>query len=94
MRAIFAGVALLCAQATGAVTAALAQSTYPDRPIKILVGFTPGVAPDISSRLIGDKLTEAWGKPVVVENVTGAGGNIATDRAAKDRKSTRLNSSH
>jgi len=83
MRAIFAGAALLSAVVTGAVTGALGQSGYPDRPIKILVGFTPGVAPDISSRLIGDKFTEAWGKPVVVENVTGAGGNIATDRAAK-----------
>jgi tripartite-type tricarboxylate transporter receptor subunit TctC len=62
---------------------AFAQSGYPDKPIKILVGFTPGVAPDITSRLLGDKFTEAWGKPVVVENITGAGGNIATDRAAK-----------
>jgi tripartite-type tricarboxylate transporter receptor subunit TctC len=66
-----------------APTGSQAQSSYPDRPIKILVGFTPGVAPDITSRLIGDKLTEVWGKPVVVENITGAGGNIATDRAAK-----------
>src|SRR5262245_29779896 len=66
-----------------APTMASAQSGYPDRPIKILVGFTPGVAPDITSRLIGDKFTEVWGKPVVVENITGAGGNIATDRAAK-----------
>jgi tripartite-type tricarboxylate transporter receptor subunit TctC len=66
-----------------APTMSSAQSGYPDRPIKILVGFTPGVAPDITSRLIGDKFTEVWGKPVVVENITGAGGNIATDRAAK-----------
>jgi tripartite-type tricarboxylate transporter receptor subunit TctC len=41
------------------------------------------VAPDITSRLLGDKLTEAWGKPVVVENVTGAAGNIAVERVAK-----------
>jgi tripartite-type tricarboxylate transporter receptor subunit TctC len=63
--------------------AAIAQTTYPDRPIRILVGFTPGVAPDITGRLLADKFAEAWGKPVVVENVTGAGGNIATDRVAK-----------
>ena len=68
---------LLCA------AGAMAQSNYPDRPVKILVGFTPGVAPDIAARLLADKFTEAWGKPVVVENVTGAGGNIATDRGAK-----------
>jgi tripartite-type tricarboxylate transporter receptor subunit TctC len=63
--------------------AALAQTGYPDKPIRILVGFTPGVAPDITGRLLADKFSEAWGKPVVVENVTGAGGNIATDRVAK-----------
>ncbi|MSQ63533.1 MAG: tripartite tricarboxylate transporter substrate binding protein [Betaproteobacteria bacterium] len=62
---------------------AAAQSSYPEKSVRILVGFTPGVAPDIAARLLADKFTEAWGKPVVVENVTGAGGNIATDRAAK-----------
>jgi tripartite-type tricarboxylate transporter receptor subunit TctC len=59
------------------------QANYPDRPIRILVGFSPGVAPDVTSRLFADKLTEAWGKPVVVENVTGAGGNLAVERLAK-----------
>jgi tripartite-type tricarboxylate transporter receptor subunit TctC len=48
-----------------------------------VVGFPPGVAPDITARLLADKFGEAWGKPVVVENVTGAGSNIATDRVAK-----------
>jgi len=62
---------------------ATAQSSYPDKPVRILVGFTPGVAPDITARLLADKFTEAWGKAVVVENITGAGGNIATERAAK-----------
>jgi tripartite-type tricarboxylate transporter receptor subunit TctC len=62
---------------------ALAQASYPDQAIRILVGFTPGVAPDIISRVLGEKLTEAWGKPVVVDNVTGAGGNLAVERAAK-----------
>jgi tripartite-type tricarboxylate transporter receptor subunit TctC len=66
-----------------AAAAALAQASYPDQTIRILVGFTPGVAPDITSRVLGEKLTEAWGKPVVVENVTGAGGNLAVERAAK-----------
>ena len=60
-----------------------AQTSYPDQPIRILVGFTPGVAPDVTSRLLGEKLTEAWGKPVVVENVSGAGGNLAVERVAK-----------
>ncbi len=60
-----------------------AQTSYPEQPVKIVVGFSPGVAPDVTSRLLGDKFTEAWGKPVVVENVTGAGGNIAVERVAK-----------
>jgi tripartite-type tricarboxylate transporter receptor subunit TctC len=62
---------------------ASAQSGYPEQPIRILVGFTPGVAPDITSRLIGEKFTAAWGKPVVVDNITGAGGNIAVERTAR-----------
>ena len=62
---------------------AVAQTTYPEQTVKILVGFSSGTAPDLTGRLLADKLTEAWGKPVVVENVTGASGNIATERVAK-----------
>src|SRR3954453_5404756 len=62
---------------------ASAQTGWPEKTVRILVGFTPGVAPDVSGRLLADKLTEVWGKPVVVENITGAGGNIACDRVAK-----------
>ena len=62
---------------------ALAQADYPDKPIRIIVGFSPGVAPDVTSRLLGDKFNETWAKGVVVENVTGAGGNIAVERVAK-----------
>jgi tripartite-type tricarboxylate transporter receptor subunit TctC len=51
--------------------------------VRILVGFTPGTAPDVTARLLADKLTETWGKAVIVENITGAGGNIACDRVAK-----------
>src|SRR5262245_76039 len=61
----------------------LAQGSYPEQPVRILVGFTAGVAPDVTGRLLAEKLGAAWGKPVVVENLTGAGGNIATDRLAK-----------
>jgi tripartite-type tricarboxylate transporter receptor subunit TctC len=62
---------------------ASAQAGYPAQTVRILVGFTPGVAPDVSARLLADRLSEAWGKPVVVENVTGAGGNIGALRVAK-----------
>jgi tripartite-type tricarboxylate transporter receptor subunit TctC len=74
---------LLLLQALLGAAGAAAQTSYPEKSIRILVGFTPGVAPDITARLLADKFTEAWGKAVVVENITGAGGNIATDRAAK-----------
>ena len=62
---------------------ALAQENYPDKAIRILVGFPSGGPPDIAARLLADKFSKAWGQPVVVENVTGAGGNIAIDRAIK-----------
>jgi tripartite-type tricarboxylate transporter receptor subunit TctC len=62
---------------------AIAEGSYPEQPVHILVGFTPGVAPDVAARLLADKLAEALGKPVIVENVTGAGGNIGAIRVAK-----------
>jgi len=60
-----------------------AQSAYPNRPVKLLVGFTPGTAPDLAARILADRFAEVWGAPFVVENVPGAGSNIATERVAK-----------
>jgi tripartite-type tricarboxylate transporter receptor subunit TctC len=57
---------------------ALAQSSYPSRPIRILVGFAPGGAADITARVIGEKFTQSMGANVVVDNRTGATGIIAT----------------
>ena len=60
-----------------------AQTTYPEKPIHLVVGFPPGGPADIVARLFGQKFTEAWGKPIVVHNASGAAGNIATERVAK-----------
>jgi tripartite-type tricarboxylate transporter receptor subunit TctC len=62
---------------------AAAQTSYPDKQIRLLVGFAPAGPADIAARVLADRLSEAWGKPVVVENVTGAAGNVAADRVAK-----------
>jgi tripartite-type tricarboxylate transporter receptor subunit TctC len=81
MKAIYGVVAALTALL--AAENALAQGNYPDKPIRIVVGFAAGGPADIAARVVGDKLSQALGKPVVVDNVAGAGGNIATDRVAK-----------
>lgn len=62
---------------------ALAQAQYPAKPVHLLVGFPPGSQPDIVARLLGQKFGEAWGKPLLIENVAGAAGNIAAERVAK-----------
>jgi len=62
---------------------ALAQTNYPEQNVRVLVGFPAGTAPDVGARIVADKLAILWGKPVIVENISGASGNIAADRAAK-----------
>jgi len=57
-----------------------AQTGYPNRQVRIIVGFTPGTAPDVAARLLAAKFSDSWGVPVTVEDITGAGSNIATDR--------------
>ena len=80
MQSIFGAVAALCLLLAGN---AAAQTSYPEQTVRILVGFPAGTAPDVAARIVADKFAQNWGKPVVVENITGASGNIAVDRAAK-----------
>src|SRR5437660_1638327 len=77
MKALFGLAVLLLSPA------ALAQTGYPETTVRILVGFPAGTAPDVAARAIADRLPASLGKPVVVENVSGANGNIACDRVAK-----------
>jgi tripartite-type tricarboxylate transporter receptor subunit TctC len=65
-----------------AAATALAQP-YPSKPIRVAVAFPPGGPVDIIARLMGPKLADLLGQSVVVENVVGAGGNVATTRVAK-----------
>ena len=62
---------------------ALAQEAYPSRPVKFVVPFTAGGPLDVMARLVGQKLTELWGKPVVIENLVGGSGSIGANAVAR-----------
>ena len=72
------GVRLLLAVCAFGSGAALAQA-YPTKPIRIVVPFAAGGAVDTLARLVGPKLTDSLGQPIVVDNRPGAGGNLAAD---------------
>ena len=57
--------------------------TYPSKPIRIIVPFTPGSATDVMARIVGERLNTAWGQPVVVDNRPGAGGTIGIRETAR-----------
>lgn len=80
-----AGLALSAIVFTGAADGVVAQSAqgYPGKSIRMIVPFPPGGPADILSRAIGQKLTESWGQPVVIDNRSGAGGIIGSDIVAK-----------
>ena len=79
-RRLITGLLLAALSAVGGQ--ALAQ-VYPNRPIKIIVPFTPGGGNDVYARAVGQKLSERLGQPVVVDNKPGAGGNVGADAVAK-----------
>jgi tripartite-type tricarboxylate transporter receptor subunit TctC len=65
------------------VAAVSSAQTYPTKPIRLVVPFPPGGATDILARDVAQKLTEAWGQSVIVDNRPGAGGNIGSELVAK-----------
>jgi tripartite-type tricarboxylate transporter receptor subunit TctC len=78
-RSVAALFVVLAALAAG--NGAFAQGQYPDHPVHVLVGYPPGGPVDIIARIMSDRLSALWNQPTVIENITGAGGNIAADRA-------------
>ena len=75
---------LLLALTTGVQQAPFAQAeSYPDRPITVVVPFPPGGPSDVTARILADRMREALGQPVVIENVAGAAGSIGTGRVAR-----------
>ena len=80
-RGLLAGLAMATA-CVSVSTGALAQA-WPNKSVRIIVPFAAGGATDVVARLVGQKLTEAWGQAVVIENRIGAGGNIGAEVVAK-----------
>jgi tripartite-type tricarboxylate transporter receptor subunit TctC len=77
-RLLAGGIAALAAP--GALRA---QGEWPVRPVRLVVGFTAGSATDVTARIFAQRFADAWGQPVVVENVAGNAGAIGVDRVAK-----------
>lgn len=77
-RSLLAGGAALAA-----TRGAGAQAEWPARPVRLIVGFTAGSSTDVTARIFAQRFSEAWGQPVVVENVAGNAGAIGIDRVAK-----------
>lgn len=79
----FAVASVALAVAGASAVAQTRPAAFPDKPVKMIVPAPPGSGPDALGRLLGRRLSEMWGQPVLIENVVGAGGNIGHERGAK-----------
>ena len=75
----------MCGSAVGGmvVQPVLAQTKYPERPIRLIVPFPPGGSVDVTARLVGPKVTELIGQQVIIDNRTGASGIVGTSAVAR-----------
>ena len=78
---LFAGAAAVCSMVAQAQTPT--PAAFPSKPIKIVVPFPAGGTSDVLARLIGQKMTDSWGQPVVIDNKPGSSGNLGADLVAK-----------
>jgi len=74
---------VICATVTMATAAIAATADYPVKPIRIIAPFPPASVADVLARPIAQKMAESWGQPVIVDNRTGAAGNVGTELVAK-----------
>ena len=88
LRMLSAAMLLLCGVAT-----APAQ-TYPNRPVRVVVGFPPGGPTDVIARIVAQRLSESLGQQFYVENIGGAGGNTAAGQVARMTPDSTLQLSH
>ncbi len=84
-RAIWYALVAPIAAAVLAAASARAQTDYPTRPVRLVVGFAAGGGNDIFARLVGAKLSEILGQPVFIENRPGAGGRLAAEYVCLSR---------
>lgn len=73
----------ICVGYTAGIPLTCSAQSWPEKPVRLIVPGPAGSAPDSLARMMGQKLSEIWGQPVMVDNVVGASGNIGTDRVAK-----------
>jgi len=83
LKKISTALALVTSLAIGLTANAQTAANYPNKPLKIVVPFPAGGTSDVLARIFGQKITEHWGQPVVVENRPGASGNLGADLVAK-----------
>lgn len=81
--ALFASAAAVAIIAGAPLAGVVHAQAYPAKPIRMIVPFAPGGPNDVIGRIVGQKLTETWGQPVIIENRGGSGGTIGVDAGAK-----------
>ncbi len=83
LRQLLTTTAAAAALSLGLSVSAHAQSPWPNKPVKIVVPFSPGGSTDVVARILGQKLSLLWNEPVTIENRSGAGGNVGAEIVAK-----------